>query len=81
MEEQIRTLLEKEITEAGYILDKVKLEKEGSTLFLRLEIDKEGIIDVEDCVKVTNIVNPILDEADPIEENYILDVSSKERGV
>jgi len=81
MEEQIRTLLEKEVTEAGYILDKVKLEKEGSTLFLRLEIDKEGIIDVEDCVKVTNIVNPILDEADPIEENYILDVSSKERGV
>ena len=81
MEEQIRTLLEKEVTEAGYILDKVKLEKEGPTLFLRLEIDKEGIIDVEDCVKVTNIVNPILDEADPIEENYILDVSSKERGV
>lgn len=81
MEERIRILLEKEVNAAGYILDKVKLEKEGSVLFLRLEIDKEGIIDVEDCVKVTNIVNPILDEADPIEENYMLDVCSKERGV
>lgn len=81
MEQTIRTLLEKKVNEAGYILDDVKLEKEGTTLFLRLQIDKEGIIDVEDCVKVTNIVNPILDETDPIEENYILDVSSKERGI
>lgn len=81
MEEKIKNLLETSIKEAGYILDDVKLEKEGTTLFLRLQIDKEGIIDVEDCVTVTNIVNPILDEEDPIEENYILDVSSKERGV
>jgi len=81
MEEKIKNLLEASINEAGYILDDVKLEKEGTTLFLRLQIDKEGIIDVEDCVTVTNIVNPLLDEADPIEENYILDVSSKERGI
>ena len=48
--------------------------------FLRVVIDKEGIIDVDDCVKVSKLINPILDEEDPIEENYILDVCSKEKG-
>ena len=37
-------------------------------------------MDVEDCVTVSNLINPILDEADPIEDNYILDVCSKEKG-
>ena len=43
-------------------------------------IDKDGIIDLDDCVKVSKIINPILDEKDFIEENYILDVCSKEKG-
>ena len=41
---------------------------------------KNGIIDVEDCVTVSNIINPIIDANDPIKENYILDVCSKEKG-
>lgn len=48
--------------------------------FLRVIIDKDGIIDLDDCVKVSKIINPILDEKDFIEENYILDVCSKEKG-
>ena len=38
------------------------------------------MITVEDCVEVSGLVNPILDEADLIEDNYILDVCSKEKG-
>ena len=68
------------IVEYGYRLDEVLYEKEGSMMFLRLIIDKEGFVDVDDCVAVSKLVNPILDEADPIEENYILDVCSKEKG-
>ena len=49
-------------------------------MFLRIVIDKEGIIDVSDTVKVFHIVNKILDEKDPIQEQYILDVCSKEKG-
>ena len=49
-------------------------------MFLRVVIDKEGTLDVEDCVTVSKLINPILDENDPIEENYILDVCSKEEG-
>jgi ribosome maturation factor RimP len=80
LEEKIRNLIGNIIEENGYILDEVLYEKEGSINFLRIIIDKKGIIDIEDCVKVSNLINPIIDEADPIEENYILDVCSKERG-
>ena len=68
------------IEENGYILDEVLYVKEDGMNFLRVVIDKEGIIDVDDCVKVSKLINPILDEEDPIEENYILDVCSKEKG-
>lgn len=78
--ERIRQMVEQVIVDAGYILDEVKYEKEGSTYFLRLIIDSEGFITVDDCVTVCHLVNPILDREDPIEENYILDVCSKERG-
>lgn len=77
---KIRDLLETIIQEHGYILDEVAYEKEGSINFLRIVIDKKGIITVEDCVEVSGIINPLLDEADLIEDNYILDVCSKEKG-
>lgn len=78
--ERIRKIVEPAIIDAGYILDEVKYEQEGSTKFLRLIIDKEGFITVDDCVIVCRLVNPLLDSEDPIEENYILDVCSKEKG-
>ena len=77
---KIREMVEPAINDAGYVLDEVKYEQEGSSKFLRLIIDKEGFITVDDCVIVCRLVNPILDEKDPIEENYILDVCSKEKG-
>lgn len=80
MENKIKELLKKTIEENGYRLDSVVYEKEGNTNFLRVIIDKEGYITVDDCVTVCNLVNPILDKEDPIEENYILDVCSKEKG-
>ena len=78
--EEIRKLFEDIIKENGYILDEVLYVKEDGMNFLRVVIDKEGFIDVDDCVKVSKLINPILDEEDPIEENYILDVCSKEKG-
>ncbi len=80
MEEKIRNLIESTIIDAGYSLNDVKLEKEGTVLFLRVFIDKADIVSVEDCVKVSELINPILDKADPIEGSYVLDVSSVERG-
>lgn len=80
MESKIRKLLEQAIESAGYILDEVKYSKDGSVNNLMIVIDKDGIVDVNDCVNVSNIINPILDENDPIEESYVLDVCSKEKG-
>ena len=80
MEEKIRNLLKGPIEEAGYILDEVFYGKEDNINTLRLVIDKAGYINVGDCVKVNEIVNPILDRVDPIEESYVLDVCSKEKG-
>lgn len=80
MEEKIRNLIEGTIVDAGYSLSDVKIEKEGTVLFLRVFIDKQDIVSVEDCVKVSELINPILDKEDPIDGSYVLDVSSVERG-
>ena len=75
-----REAVQAQIEQAGYRLDEVLYEKEGGMNFLRIIIDKDGIIDLDDCVTVSKLINPILDEKDFIEENYILDVCSKEKG-
>lgn len=80
IEEKIDKLIRETIEKNNYILDEILYEKEGKINFLRVVIDKDGIMEVEDCVVVSNLINPIIDEADPIEENYILDVCSKEKG-
>lgn len=80
MEEKIRKLLEKEIENAGFILDDVFYGKESGVNTLRLVIDKKGYVNVGDCVLVNDIVNPILDKKDPISESYVLDICSKEKG-
>ena len=78
--EKVNDLLKDAVEKEGYILDEVLYEKEDNSYFLRVIIDKNGIIDIEDCVKVTHIVDPLLDTVDYITDSYILDVCSKEKG-
>lgn len=80
MEDKIKKMLEEPLKEMDIRVDSVKLEKEDNNLFLRIVIDRDEIIDIDTCVEATNIINPILDREDPIEESYILDVSTKEKG-
>ncbi len=80
IEDKIRELIEKPIQDQKFILDEIIYVKENGVNFLRIVIDKENSVNVDDCVKVTEIINPILDEHDLIEESYILDICSKERG-
>lgn len=80
IEERVRNLIEEKIKESGYILDEVLYIKEDGNYFLRVVIDKNGVIDVEDCVKVTRLIDPMLDDIDYITDSYILDVCSKEKG-
>ena len=78
--EKIRELIEKEVNEIGYEIDEITYAKEDGNMILKISIDKEGLIDLDDCIKVTKLINPIIDEADPIEEYYIMDVCSVEKG-
>ena len=78
VEEVVTTLIQDVIITNNYILDSVTYLKEDGNYFLRVVIDKNGIIDIDDCVFVSKLINPILDENDPISDNYILDVCSKE---
>lgn len=77
---KVRTLIEDAVKENAYIIDEVLYVKEDGNYFLRVVIDKNGVIDVEDCVTVTRIIDPILDTVDYITDSYILDVCSKEKG-
>lgn len=76
IESKVENLLEKVITDLGYDLYDVKYEKEGKDYYLRIIIDKPEGIDINDCEKVNNAINDVLDEADYIKEQYFLEVSS-----
>lgn len=80
LEEKVRSLIEKEVNNVGVSISDIIYEKENNNYFLRIIIDSDEGIDIDKCVLVTNIINPLLDEANLIEESYILDISSKERG-
>ena len=62
--------------EFGYFLWDVEYVKEGGRKILRITIDSEEGINIDDCEKMHRALDPVLDEADPIEEAYYLEVSS-----
>lgn len=76
IEERVETLIKPSIEKIGYDLYDVEYAKEGKNYFLRVFIDKEEGIDLEDCEKVSNEINELLDKADYIKEQYFLEVSS-----
>ena len=76
IEERVEALVRNKIEEIGYELYDVEYAKEGKNYFLRIFIDKPEGIDLNDCEKVNDAINDILDTADYIKEQYFLEVSS-----
>ena len=64
------------VEENGCSLWDVEYVKEAGEWFLRVYIDKEGGVSIDDCEAVSRAVSDALDEADPIEGSYIFEVSS-----
>ncbi|MBQ7225418.1 MAG: ribosome maturation factor RimP [Clostridia bacterium] len=62
--------------ELGYLVWDVDYVKEGTEWFLRIDIDKEGGVGIEDCERYSRTIDPILDEENPIEDQYTLQISS-----
>ena len=73
---KVRQLCEPIINELGLSLWDVRYVKEGAGWFLRIYIDKDGGVDINDCEAVSRAVNEPLDELDPIENAYCLEVCS-----
>ena len=76
IEDVVWKMAEPLVTENGLELIDVEYVKEGSEWFLRAYIDKEGGVDIDDCVAVSRVLSDRLDEEDFIDEAYTLEVSS-----
>ncbi len=72
----VRDLIGPVAESLGYMLWDVEYVKEGAEMVLRITIDSENGIGIEDCEKMHRAIDPVLDEADPIEVAYRLEVSS-----
>ncbi|WP_313528953.1 ribosome maturation factor RimP [Anaerotignum sp.] len=75
-EKKIMPFLEPIIAERNLELVDLEFVKEGANWYLRVYIDKEGGVDIDDCEGVSRALEAKLDTADPIEQAYILEVSS-----
>ncbi len=64
------------IEQFGCSLWDVEYVREGAERYLRIYIDKEGGIDIDDCEKIHRAIDPVLDEKDPISESYHFEVCS-----
>ncbi len=80
MEDKVKELLKDCLKELDMVVDSVVLEKENNNLFLRICLDSENVLDLDSIVKATKIIDPIIEKADLIEEQYVLEVYGKSKG-
>lgn len=74
--ETVRLAIEPTVLELGYSIWDITYQKIGADYHLEITIDSADGINIEDCEKVHRAIDPILDECDPIEDFYYLEVSS-----
>lgn len=64
------------VEEEGCSLWDVEYVREAGSWFLRIFIDKDGGVGIDDCERISRRLDPILDEADPIPDSYVFEVGS-----
>ncbi len=80
MEEKVRKIIGNSLDELGLTIDSVVYEKENGHNFLRICLDSPNVIDLNLIVKATNIINPLIDKEDFLDEEYHLDIYGKSKG-
>lgn len=74
--DRVYELIEPAVKSLGVTLWDVRFLKEGASYYLRVYIDKAGGVTIDDCVAVSHAIDPVIDEADPIDRQYYLEVCS-----
>ena len=74
--EKVYGLIKETVEAEGVSLWDVRFLKEGASWYLRVFIDKPEGISIDDCTNVSHAIDPIIDEADPIDVSYYLEVCS-----
>lgn len=74
--EQVEALIQPVLNDLNFELVDIEYVKEGKDHFLRISIDKEGGVDLNDCTIASEKISEVMDENDPIPEMYYLDVAS-----
>lgn len=74
--DQVTELVKPIVEEEGCSLWDVEYVREAGQWYLRIFIDKDGGVDINDCEKISRRVDPMLDEADPIPDSYVFEVGS-----
>ena len=74
--DKVFELIKPTVEEQGVILWDVRFLKEGASWYLRVFIDNKEGISIDDCTNVSHAIDPVIDEADPIDKSYYLEVCS-----
>lgn len=74
--EKVEKLAKPIVEDEGCELWSVEYVREAGTWYLRVFIDKDGGVGIDDCERISRRLDPILDEEDPIPESYVFEVGS-----
>ena len=74
--EKVETLARPVVENEGCELWSVEYVREAGSWYLRVFIDKDGGVGIDDCERISRRLDPILDEADPIPDSYVFEVGS-----
>ena len=80
MENRVKEIIGDSLNDLNLRIDSVIYEKENGVNYLRICLDSDNIIDLDLIVKATNIINPLMDKENIINEEYHLDIYGKSKG-
>lgn len=80
VKEKVSMLINSAISELNLFVEDAYIKEEEGITSLNIILDSEQIIDLDLITEASRIINPIMDEADLVEGEYVLDISSKEKG-
>ncbi len=80
MKEKIENLVNSTIKNLNLRVDDAFIKEEDGVVSLNIILDSDDVIDLDLITEASRMINPIIDEADLIETEYVLDISSKEKG-